>query len=301
VTASGGLHNAAAARAADGWRELRAFFTEGAAHLGGAIAAFEDAERALRSAGGAAHADAGFDAVLIGLSIALRLRRRPEDARRAVVLVQELLNVARRRSGEAAAVPLRAYLEDAYVDLAAVLEGGEAARAAEEGIEACDRTLALVRRFHADGAAAHARAAKSLLLRRLAGIRAEAPRPAGAPDTEGRTLLRDADRLAPAAIAAWPAGDADGLAAFLAETAFALAAPPKPARAALDRAETLLRQAQRAAPTGNRYLAARLARAAARAALAADRPDALDAIAGAAAAFRALGLDRDAAEVEAWL
>jgi hypothetical protein len=175
-------------RAADGWRALRAFVTEGVRHLPAAVAAFEEAERLLRRSGappgGANRAvDPGgggsedvsprpvqieAEGVLIGLSLALRLRRRPEDVRRAVVLAQELLNIVRRRSGEAAAVPLRAYLEDAYRDLADVTEGDAAVRAAEEGIEACDRTLALARRFHADDAVAHARATKALLLRRLA-------------------------------------------------------------------------------------------------------------------------------------
>jgi len=310
VTASGGFDGAApsdagrpaaAARAADGWRELRAFFAEGAAHLPAAIAAFDDAERSLRHAGDAGHADAALDAVLIGLSIALRLLRRPEDARRAVVLCQELLNVVRHRSGDAAAVPLRAYLEDAYRDLAAALDGEQAARAAEDGIEACDRTLSLIRRFHAGGAAAHARAAKSLLLHRLAEVRASREGGGGTAAAEARALAREADRLAAAGLAAWPAGDAEGLARFQADLALAVAAAPRPGSAALERAEALVRRAERAVPPGNRYLAALVARARARVALAADRPEALDAIAAASAAFRGLGLEGDAAEVEGWL
>lgn len=287
-------------RAADGWRALRAFFAEGVRHLPAAIAAFEEAERLLRrtGAGGAGEpggeADAGdIEGMLIGLSIALRLRRRSEDVRRAVVLAQELLNIVRRWSGEAAAVALRAYLEDAYRDLAEATEGAEAARAAEDGIEACDRTLALARRFHTDDAVAHARATKALLLRRLAAVR---------PGADARALLREADRLAAAALAGWPARDAEGLAAFRADVAAGLVdgARPRPPAAA-GRAEGLVRQAERAVPAENRYLAARVARARARVALAADRPDALDAVAAAAAAFRDLGLEREAEEVEHWL
>ncbi|HKX19286.1 MAG TPA: hypothetical protein VJT33_14850, partial [bacterium] len=158
---------------------LRAVFTEGARHLPEVIAAFEEAERLLRRTGPAdggpdGKADAAdVEGVLIGLSLALRLRRRPEDMRRAVVLAQELLNVVRRRSGEAAAVTLRAYLEDAYRDLADLADGADAVRAVEEGIAACDRTLTLARRFHAEEVTAHARATKALLLRRLAALRAE--------------------------------------------------------------------------------------------------------------------------------
>jgi hypothetical protein len=281
-------------RAADGWRALRAFFCEGARHLPDAVAAFDEAERLLRRAGPPDKASASdAEAVLIGLSIALRLRRSPDDARRAVVLAQELLNIARRRSGEAAAVPLRAYLEDAYRDLADVTEGGEAVRAAEEGLEACDRTLALARRFHVDDAVAHARATKALLLRRLAAVRPGTPSGAG--------LLREADRLAAAALKAWPARDAQGLAAFQADVAAALVEGVRPPASAVERAEALLRRAERAVPAENRYLAARLARARARVALAADRPDALDAVTAAAAAFRDLGLEREAEEVERWL
>lgn len=295
-------HVTAPARAADGWRALRAFFTEGARHLPEAIAAFEEAERLLRRPEAAAGRpvagpqgiEAGGDAggVLIGLSIALRLRRRPEDVRRGVVLAQELLNIVRRRSGEAAAVALRAYLEDAYRDLAEVTEDGEAARAAQDGIEACDRTLALARRFHTDDAVAHARATKALLLRRLA---------AAQPDGDAPALLREADRLTAAALAGWPARDAEGLAAFRADVAESLVEGARPRPSAADRAERLLRQAERAVSGENRYLAARVARARARVALAADRPDALDAVTAAAAAFRDLGLTREAEEVEHWL
>jgi len=295
----------ARARAADGWRALRAFFAEGARNLPAAIAAFEEAERRLRrpeanavgpepKRAGHHEIDAGGDVegVLIGLSIALRLRRRPEDARRAVVLTQELLNIVRRRSGEAAAVALRAYLEDAYRDLAESTEDGEAVRAARQGIEACDRTLALARRFHAGDAVAHARATKALLLRRLAAVQ---------PGADARALLREADRLTAAALAAWPARDAEGLAAFRADVAEGLVERTRPRPSAVDRAEALLRQAERAVPAENRYLAARVARARARVALAADRPDALDTLTAAAAAFRALGLAREAEEVEHWL
>ena len=284
-------------RAADGWRALRAFFAGGARHLPDAVAAFEEAERLLRRTGTHDEASASdVDGVLIGLSIALRLRRRPDDARRAVVLAQELLNIVRRRSGDAAAVPLRAYLEDAYRDLADVTDDGEAIRAAQEGIEACDRTLALARRFHVDDAAAHARATKALLLRRLAAV--QPPAQGGA---DARALLREADRLAAAALKAWPTGDAEGLAAFQADAAAALVDGEHPRPSAVERADALLRRAERAVPAENRYLGARLARARARVALAADRPEALDAVAAAAAAFRDLGLEREAEEVEHWL
>jgi len=294
-------HDAARTRAADGWRALRAFFSEGARHLPEAIGAFEEAERLLRRSAAGTHDDAAagdVEGVLLGLSIALRLGRRPEDVRRAIVLVQELLNVVRRRSGEAAAVPLRAYLEDAYRDLADVTEGDEAVRAADEGIEACNRTLALARRFHVDDAVAHARATKALLLRRLAAVRPPAKGEAG---TDTRALLREADRLTAAGLAGWPARDAEGLASFQADVATALVEGPSPRPSAVERAESLLRRAERAVPAENRYLAARLARARARVALAADRPDALDAVTAAAAAFRDLGLEREAEEVEHWL
>ncbi|HET7264404.1 MAG TPA: hypothetical protein VFL28_07015 [bacterium] len=297
-------------RAAEGWRALRAFFAEGARHLSEAVAAFEEAERLLRRAdpetagpGGETGA-ADVEGVLIGLSLALRLRRRPEDARRAVVLAQELLNVVRRESGEAAAVPLRAYLEDAYRDLADLTTGAEAGRAAEDGIAACDRTLALAKRFHAGDAVAHARATKSLLLRRLAALRT---RPSGdgvrsaSAAAEARGLLREADRLAAAALAGWPAGDAEGLAAFRADVATALVEGAHPRSSAVDRAEELLRQAERAAPPENRYLAARIAKARARAALAVGRPEAVDDVAAASAALRDLGLEGEAEEVERWL
>lgn len=280
--------DAARTRAADGWRALRAFFAEGACHLLEAIAAFEDAERLLRRTGAGDDAEA----VLIGLPIALRLRRRPEDVRRAVVLAQELLNTVRRRSGVAAAIPLRAYLEDAYRDLAEVAEGAEAVRTAEDGIEACDRTLALARRFHLDEPVAHARATKALLLRRLAALRSP---------SDTRALVREADRLTAAALAGWPARDAEGLAAFQADAAVAFVDGASPRASAVDRADGLLRRAERAVPAGNRYLAARVARARARVELAAGRPDALDVIAAASAAFRDLGLEREAEEVERWL
>jgi hypothetical protein len=228
------------------------------------------------------------------------------------VLAQELLNIVRLRSGEAAAVPLRAYLEDAYRDLADVTEGDAAVRAAEEGIEACDRTLALARRFHVDDAVAHARATKALLLRRLAAAVRPVPadqrpatmksKPDGVqPGADARALLREANRLAAAALKSWPAQDREGLAAFQADAAAALVEGAHPRSSAVDRAEALLRQAERAVPPENRYLAARLARARARVALSADRPDALDAVTAAAAAFRDLGLEREAEEVEHWL
>jgi hypothetical protein len=301
-------HATAGARAAEGWAALRAFVAEGAQYLTPAIAAFEDAEQLLRRSGGRSLADAPrrdpdgaaghgsdaetLEAVLIGLSIVLRLRRGDGDLRRAVVLAQQLLNVARRRSGEAAALPLRAYLEDAYRDLADHARDDEAARAAVEGVEACDRTLALARRFRTDDGVAHARATKALLLRRLATVR---------PGSDAAARLREADRLASAAVAAWPARDAAGLAAFEADLAAALVEGDRTRPSAIDRAEILLRRAARAAPPTDRHLAARLARARARVALAAERPDALEAVESAAAAFRGLGLEREAAEVEAWL
>jgi hypothetical protein len=289
-------------RAADGWRALRAFFAGAPGGLPEAVSAFEDAERLLRRvAGGGAAGDA--EGILIGLSLALRLRRRPEDARRAVVLAQELLNTVRRTSGDEATLGLRAYLEDAYRDLARTLDGDAAAHAAEEGIEACDRTLALARRYHTEGPAAHARAVKSLLLRTVAAAAAHPSAAGGGRERRGdvRALLRESDRLAAAALAAWPATDAAGLAAFQADLADAIVQGAPPRVAVLDRAGTLVRRAGAAVPPDNRYLAALVARARARVALAGNRPDALDALAAAAAAFRELGLDREAREVEGWL
>jgi len=275
-------------RAAAGWRHLTEFFREGARHLPAAIAAFEEAERGLRRSG----EDGDLDPVLIGLSAALRLRREPADARRAVALAQELLNVTRRRSGDAAAVLLRAYLEDGYRDLAAVERDAPAVRAAEDGVEACDRTIALARRFRVPAAVPHAQATKAALLRRLA-----AARPA-----EAAKLFREANRLEAASLAAWPVRDLEGRALVRMEAALALAERGRPSAAALERADGLLRQAAAALEgTGNRYLAAQLVRARARVALAADRPDALEALEAATIALRALGLEQEAREVEAWL
>lgn len=69
--------------------------------------------------------------------------------------------------------------------------------------------------------------------------------------------------------------------------------------ASLARAQRLVDEAAEVlGRTGNRYLQARAAGVRARLALAAGRADALDEIEAAAAAFRALGCEREAREVE---
>ena len=277
----GGPSGEAAAQVTEGWRHLAMFFREGARHLPPAVAAFRDAERAQRAAGG------GEDLVntLLGLSLALRLTRDPDEGRRAVVLAQELGNIMRRSRGDAGALPYRSSLEAAYRDLADVEQNGAAAAAAEEGIAACDRTLALARRLRLPGAVPASRATKAALVHRRGAL----GRPAEA--ARGR---RDALRLFAAALDAWPARDVEGRAAVLCDYSEAVAEgrdPPRAERLAADAADAL-------GATPNRYLSARALRAQARAALAADRADALDLLAAAAAEFRALGCEWDARQVE---
>jgi len=273
---------AARDRVADGWRHLAAFFRHDARELPDAIAAFREAERAQRAAGG------GEELVntLLGLSLALRLARDPDEGRHAVVLAQEMVNIVRRHRGDAEALPYRAALEAAYRDLADVEQGEAADRAAEEGIEACDRTLALARRLREPAAVPASQATKAALLHRLTalGDSSAAPR-----------RPRDALRLFAAALDAWPARDVEGRAAVLCDAAEALADAGEASRA-----ERFARDAVEALrPTTNRYLLARARRAEARAALAVDRRDALDLVTAAAAEFRALGCEWDARQVEA--
>ena len=164
--------SAAQDRVAEGWRHLTAFFREGARHLPEAIAAFREAERAQRAAGG------GEELVntLLGLSLALRLVRDPDDGRHAVVLAQEMVNIVRRHRGDAEALSYRATLEAAYRDLADVEVRDAALRAVEEGIEACDRTLALARRLHEPAAVPASQATKAAL---LPGAQSSGTRPEG--------------------------------------------------------------------------------------------------------------------------
>ncbi len=274
--------SAAQDRVAEGWRHLTAFFREGARHLPEAIAAFREAERAQRAAGG------GEELVntLLGLSLALRLERDPDDGRHAVVLAQEMVNIVRRHRGDAEALSYRATLEAAYRDLADVEERDAALRAVEEGIEACDRTLALARRLHEPAAVPASQATKAALL----------PRRAKLGDSSGGPRRgRDALRLFAAALEGWPARDVEGRAAVLCDFAEVLADAGEASRA-----ERFARDAVEALrPTTNRYLLARARRAEAHAALAADRPDALDLITAAATEFRALGCEWDARQVEA--
>lgn len=273
----------ARARTAEGWRHLTAFFREGGRHLPEAMAAFGAAEQIQRRAGAAED----LEATLLGLSLALRLRRTPEDGRRAVVLAQELVNLGRRRHGEAAALASRSSLEAAYRDLAGVETGDAALRAAHQGIEACDRTLRLARTLRVPRVIPAAQATKAALLLRRAALQ---------PPGEGGRARRDAERLYEAALAAWPAEDLEGWAVVRLEIAEMWAASPS-TRA---RAERLLEEAARGlGRTENRYLQARAAVVRARLALAADQADALDRVVAAAAAYRALGLEREAREVEA--
>jgi hypothetical protein len=277
-----GARAAAQARVAEGWRHLTAFFREGARHLPDAVAALEGAEQIQRRAGSADD----LEATLIGLSLALRLRRTPEDGRRAVVLAQELVNLARRRHGEAGALAYRAFLEAAYRDLAAVETGEAAVRAVDQGIEACDRTLRLARTLRVPRVIPASRATKAALLLRRASV---------GPRDEGARARREAERLYKAALDAWPAEDLEGGAVVRLEVAEMWAASPS----SLARAERLLAEAADVlGRTENRYLQARAAGVRARLSLAAGRADALDLVEGAAAAFRALGLEREAREVE---
>jgi len=274
-------------RAAEGWGHLTALFRDGVPQLSEAVRAFREAERLQRLAG----AGEEFVTTLLGLSLALRLRRDPDEARRAVVLAQELVNVVRRDRGDAEALPYRSALEAACRDLAEVERGEAAIRAAEEGIDACDRTIALARRLHAPDVIPASQAAKATLLTRLVALRSlRSPEAAG-------PLRRSAERLYRAALEAWPARDIEGRAVAEIEYAEALAEGGDAARAARlarDAVELL-----RGVP--NRYLQARAARAEARAALAAGQPDALDLLQAAAGAFRALGCEWDARQVEALL
>ena len=274
--------SAAQDRVAEGWRHLAAFFREGARHLPEAIAAFREAERAQRAAGGGEE----FVNTLLGLSLALRLVRDPDDGRHAVVLAQEMVNIVRRHRGDAEALPYRATLEAAYRDLADVEERDAALRAAEQGIEACDRTLALARRLHEAAAVPASHATKAALLppaRNARGL------------VGGPRRGRDAQRLFAAALEGWPERDVEGGAAVLCDFAEALA----DARRGVPRGAVRARRGGGVAPTRNRYLLARARRAEAHAALAADRPDALDLITAAATEFRALGCEWDARQVEA--
>jgi hypothetical protein len=267
---------------AQGWRSLAAFFREGARHLPDAVAALEDAEQIERRAG----STADLEATLTGLSLALRLRRTPEDGRRAVVLAQELVNLARKRHGDPAALAYRAALEAAYQDLAAVETGDAAIRAADQGIEACDRTLRLARTFHVPRVIPASQATKAALVLRRASFR---------PPDERARARREAERLYKAALDAWPAEDLEGGATVRLEMAEMYAVTPE----SRGRAERLVREAVDAlGRTDNRYLRARAAGMQARLALAAGHADALDDLERAAAAFRALGLEREAREVE---
>ncbi len=272
-------------RVAEGWRLLTAVFREGASHLPDAIAALEDAEQIQRRIG----ATDDLEATLMGLSLALRLRRTPTDGKRAVVLAQELVNMARRRRGDAAALPYRSSLEAAFRDLADIEAGEAAVRAVDQGIEACDRTLRLARTLRVPRVIPAAQATKAALLLRRASLR---------PPSERARLRRDADRLYGAALDAWPAEDVEGRAVVRLEMAEMWAG----SRSARSRADRLVREATDALQrTENRYLLARAARARARLALAAGRADALDEIETAAAAFRALGWEREAQEVEGFV
>src|SRR5579875_1919413 len=244
-------------RLAAGWRHLAAFFHEGRTHLAPAVAAFREAERLQRGAGG------GEPLVntLLGLSLALRLRRDADEARQAVVLAQELVNIVRRHRSAEDTLSYRRELDGAYRDLADVERGEE-------------------------GAAAAAQATKAALLVRLDELRPGQ----GSPRRRG-----DALRLFATALDAWPERDVQGRAAAACDFAEALAAGREAERAvriARDAALVLH-------DTGNRYLEARAARAEAHAALAAGRPDAVDLVVAAAASFRALECEWEARQVEA--
>jgi hypothetical protein len=274
----------ARARAAEGWRYLRAFFQEGCRRLPEAAAALWEAEQSQRRAGDQEE----LMVTLLGLSVALRLGRDPAETERAVTLAQEVVNAARRLYGEAVALSYRAYLEAAYKDLADVTKGDARERATKAGIAACDRTVRLAGRLRVPQVVPASRAARAALL-----LHAAASRPADA-----ARLSRQAGRLYTAALGAWPSRDPEGRAAVQIEMVEKLL-PYFGSRLDADR---LLLDAVRALEqTGNRYLLAAAARAQARVALAWGRADALDRLEAAMALFRALGCEREAREVEALL
>ncbi len=275
----------AGAPAAEGWHHLRAFFREGSRHLSVAVAALREAEQAQRRAGD----QDGLMVTLLGLSLALRLGRDPAEVQRAVTLAQEVVNLAQRRAGEAVALSYRTHLEAAYKDLADVETGVARVRSANLGIKACDRTVRLARRLRVPSVIPSSQAAKAGLLVLLVPSRAPG---------EAVRLRRQAARLYAAALAAWPPRDVEGRAAVQIEMAERLAAGSGSGGLG-GQAERLLREAAQALHhTDNRYLLALLARAQAREAVAAGRADALDHLEAAVAAFRALGCDREAREVE---
>lgn len=272
-------------RAAEGWHHLRAFFREGSRHLSAAGIALRAAETAQRRSGD----EDGLLVTLLGLSLVLRLGRDPAEAQRAVTLAQEVVNLARRRHGEAVALSYRSHLEAAYKDLADAEVGDARARSAELGIKACDRTVRLARRLRVPSVIPRSQATKASLLALVAASRTHG---------EAVRLGRQAKRLYAAALAAWPPRDIEGRAALQVEMVERLAAVSG-SRGLGGQAERLLREAAQALHhTENRYLLALLARARAREALAAGRDDALDHLEAAVAAFRALGCDREAREVE---
>lgn len=222
---------------------------------------------------------------LLGLSLALRLSRDPAETERAVTLAQEVVNISRRQYEDAAALSYRTYLEAAYKDLADAEIGEARERAAEAGVEACDRTMRLAGRLRVPHVIPLSRATKAGLLLRLTETRA----------AHAGRLSRQAERLYTAALDAWPSRDPEGRAAVHIEIAERLL-PHAGSRLEADR---LLRDATRTLEqTGNRYLLACAARAQARVALASRRADALDLLEAAVAAFRALGCAREAQEVE---
>lgn len=278
-----GERAAARERASEGWRHLAAFSREGCAHLAPALAALREAEQLQRRIG----SSEDLEVTLMGLSLALRLRRDPEEGRRAIVLAQELVNLMRKRRGDVDGLPYRAHLEAAYRDLAELESGEAAARTAEGGIEACNRTLRLARTLRVPQVVPPAQATKAALLLRLAAVR---------PGADAARARREAEKLYAGALEGWAGRDAVGRAVVHLEMAEMLGAHPR----TLGRAERLLHEAAAALETaGNRYLAARAARVRARLALAAGLPEALDDVEHAAAAFRALGCEGEAREVEA--
>lgn len=278
-----GERSIARERASDGWRHLAAFFRDGCGHLAPAIAALREAEQIGRRAA----SPADLEVTLMGLSLALRLRRDPEAGRQAVVLAQELVNLTRRQHGDLGGLPYRSHLEAAYRDLADLESGEGAARTARLGIKACDRTLRLARRLRVTQAVPASQATKAALLLRLAAVQ---------PDPDLPRLRREAAKLYESALAAWSSRDAQGRAVMQLEMAEMLGADAR----TRGRADLLLRDAAAALEAScSRYLAARAAGVRARLALSAGRPEALDDVERAAAAFRALGCEREAQEVEA--
>lgn len=249
-----------------GLAAMQAFFHEGEPALRRALEAFRAAEADVR---GSAE-PATLTLWLLGMATALRYTRRPEPMEAGLQRARELVNVAARGQGEAAAIPYRTLVESLHRDLADVVP----ARAGESlaaGVEYSERTVRMARRARRDDWLAAALASRADLLARAAG--------------DDRRALRRAVTLYEEARRRWPTRDAEGRARVGIGYAAVLLAVGQAGKAELAARESLAALAVR----GDRYheAAARLVRA--RALYALDLDEALDEQAAAADAYRMLG------------